>query len=66
MDDLRRIAKERGYNEGWVGVQYGLKKKKFEAIAKRKALEEFNKSVGLPPPPAPVPVGNEWEENLDF
>lgn len=71
IEDLVRIAAERGYNESWVGVQYGLRKPKFQAIAKRKAereaLEAFNASVGLPPPPPPeVPVGSDWGEEMNW
>lgn len=40
LEDLKRIAAERGYNDGWIGVQYKMKKSKFEAIAKRKAERE--------------------------
>lgn len=67
LEDLQRIAMERGYSEGWIGIQYKMRKPKFEAVAKRKAereaLEAFNASVGLPPPMPVVSVN--WEEE-DF
>lgn len=68
-EDLLKIASERGYSEKWVGVQYGLRKEKFDRIAKakNKALEGFNTSIGLPPPPPPVEVpAGEWDNELDF
>lgn len=53
-EDLIRIANERGYDEKWVGVQYGLRKQKFDKIAERKT-----KQVIAPPPP----VESEWVNN---
>lgn len=54
LDDLRKIAEERGYKEGWVGVQYKMKKSKFEAIARRKEEREA------------LELENEWNDNLEF
>jgi len=59
LEDLQKIAMDRGYNEAWIGVQYKMKKQRFEAVARRKSERE----ALIPPPPAQV---NEWEEEINW
>jgi DNA repair protein RadD len=62
LEDLQRIAMERGYSEGWIGIQYKMRKPKFEAVARRKAEREAKEATA---PPMPVHAGD-WDEDLDF
>lgn len=55
LEDLQRIASERGYSDGWIGVQYKMKKEKFAAIAKRKAERQALE--------VPVQSEAEWSNN---
>lgn len=59
LEELKNIAAMRGYSDGWVGIQYKMKKPKFEAIAARKA-KEAQENINQP-----LPV-TEWHDNLDF
>ena len=64
LEDLKRIAKERGYNSGWATAVFNSRQKKAEKLEaerlereKLKMLEEINFEE--------VPAG-EFDEDLDF